>query len=712
MSLSVSRLVRVAVNLSPTAAQARSFSVLNVAGDSDVISGAQRYRTYTSLEGVVADFGTDAPEYDAAALYFGQTPKPKTLMISRWFRTAASAFLNGGVLTAAEQLLSIFTGVTSGGFKITIDGTLKSLTGLDFSGAANLNAVAAIIDTALTGASCIWDGAKFIVTSATTGLGAKASGTIILTANPSYGVRASGTVTIATNPNNGDTTTINGTVVTFVTGTPSGNQVLIAGTAALTAANLQTFLQNSADTGLAACTYNTIGAITTVTARVYGTAGNSIALLTSSVRVTVSGATLAGGVAADTLTVNGTAVTFVAVNPTGNQVLVGATSADTAANLRQFLTNSTDSNIELADYYLNGLVITVTYSVVGIAGNSFTLVKSSTAITLSGAVLSGGVVASSVSYAIAPVSGTDISAILKLTSSLASTPVTGYDAETPVAYAAIMANLSANWYGLTFAASVQPTDDQYINVADFIEGLDLKRNFGVTIQDSNVLDATYTADLASRMKALGYHQSFNQYSSSNAYAVASFFGRAFAIDFNANLSTIDMMYKQEPLVTAEDLTETQATTLQNKRCNAFVDYVNDTMIIQYGVMSGPVYFDETYGLDWFQNAVQTDVYNLLYTSATKIPQTDSGINQIVNAVSASCERAVNNGLVAPGYWNADGFGQLARGDFLKVGYYIYATPLALQSQGDREARKSPPIQVAIKLAGSVQTVDVLVNVNR
>ena len=75
-------------------------------------------------------------------------------------------------------------------------------------------------------------------------------------------------------------------------------------------------------------------------------------------------------------------------------------------------------------------------------------------------------------------------------------------------------------------------------------------------------------------------------------------------------------------------------------------------------------------------------------------------------------RAVNNGLVAPGVWNAGGFGQLQQGQMLSSGYYVYAPLVASQSQADREARKSVPIQVAAKLAGAVHSVNVLINVNR
>ncbi len=41
-------------------------------------------------------------------------------------------------------------------------------------------------------------------------------------------------------------------------------------------------------------------------------------------------------------------------------------------------------------------------------------------------------------------------------------------------------------------------------------------------------------------------------------------------------------------------------------------------------MANGDFFDERHGLDWLQNYVQNNLYNLLYTSTTKVPQTDPG----------------------------------------------------------------------------------------
>jgi hypothetical protein len=71
-----------------------------------------------------------------------------------------------------------------------------------------------------------------------------------------FTVRANtSSITIATNPVNGDTITINGTVVKFVTSGATGNQVNIGTTAAATATALYTMLAASSDVNLSKSTY-------------------------------------------------------------------------------------------------------------------------------------------------------------------------------------------------------------------------------------------------------------------------------------------------------------------------------------------------------------------------------------------------------------------------------------------------------------------------
>lgn len=236
--------------------------------------------------------------------------------------------------------------------------------------------------------------------------------------------------------------------------------------------------------------------------------------------------------------------------------------------------------------------------------------------------------------------------------------------------------------------------------------------FAVTSSDSGIIDSATTSDVASALKAAGYSRTFVQYSTKSKYAALSAFGRAFTVNFTGNNTTITLKFKTEPGVTYETLTSSQAAAVDAKNANVYVYYANDTAILQQGVMSNGDFFDERHGLDWLQNYVQTNLFNLLYTSTSKIPQTEAGITRLLTNVEMSLDQAVSNGLVAPGVWNGGDIGQITAGDTLTKGYYVYAQPLSSQAQSDREKRRAPLIQAAIKLAGAVHYADVQINVVR
>lgn len=271
-----------------------------------------------------------------------------------------------------------------------------------------------------------------------------------------------------------------------------------------------------------------------------------------------------------------------------------------------------------------------------------------------------------------------------------------------------------SWYGLHLAVpeADYPVDAEIINVAAAIEAATVSRIFGITTDDAETLVAETTTDLASKLKAAKYSRTFIQYSTSSRYAALSAFARAFTVDFTASNTTITLKFKQEPGVTYETLTTPQANSLEAKNCNVYVYYENDTAILEQGVMSNGDFFDERHGLDWLQNAVQTADFNTLYTSTTKIPQTDAGTTTRMANIEAVLDKAVGNGLFAPGKWTGGPVGQLSTGDYLTKGYYTYAESVDDQLQTDREARKGVPIQVAGKLAGAVHYGSVAITVVR
>lgn len=480
-TLPVSRVVNVAVEMSPTAAALRNFGSCLILGDSDIIDTDERIRLYSSISDIATDFGISSREYLAAQAFFSQSPQPTQVYIGRWAKSATAGRLRGRTLSSAEQDISLFTAITTGTLSLTIDGASKSMASIDLSAETNLNGVASQISSALgVSGSCAWTGERFVITSATTGTSS--------------------------------------TVATTDTGTLSS---------------------------------------------LMGFAGS---------------ATSDAGVAAESLA-----------------------SAITA----------------LLDYN--------------------------------------------------------------------------------------------TWYMVCVAPDA--SDDSIVEAAGLIEAASPSRMIGFTTQNSTEIDSTASSTLGSRLKGLGYNRTILVYSSDSPVAAASVFGRMATINFEGSNTTLTLKFKQLPGVTAENLRSSQAEALKSHNVNAFCAYQNDTSILQEGITSGGWFIDETHGLDWLQNRVETDLWNLLYTSK-KVGQDESGATAIVSCVNKSLEQGVTNGLIAPGVWNGDAFGALESGDTLSTGYYVYIQPFDEQSQSDREARKAPPIQIAVKLKGAVHFINVTITVNR
>lgn len=111
------------------------------------------------------------------------------------------------------------------------------------------------------------------------------------------GVAATGSISFAVNPSNLDTITLNATVWTFVTGTPSGNQIKIGTALSDTIQNAVLALNASTETQTVKCSYTSDLSYSKIeiTDKTIGVGGNSFTLAASA--ATASGATLAGGAA-------------------------------------------------------------------------------------------------------------------------------------------------------------------------------------------------------------------------------------------------------------------------------------------------------------------------------------------------------------------------------------------------------------------------------
>lgn len=305
---------------------------------------------------------------------------------------------------------------------------------------------------------------------------------------------------------------------------------------------------------------------------------------------------------------------------------------------------------------------------------------------------------------------TDIAYRAGLDESQALPPIAGAKGETALESVATHLDISSDWYGLLPAEPL--TVAEHMDIAALIEGQDesTARVYGVTITDTRVRNAEYQQDLGALLKPMGFNRTFLQHST-NIAAASSAFARTASVNFADINSTITLKFKKQPGIAFETLKKSEAKALADKNVNVFVVYQNDEAILQEGVMSGGAFLDEIHGLDWLQNAIQTAVWNHAAQTG-KVGQDDDSMNVVVTVVEKVLEEAKKNGLIAPGTWNAEGFGQLSQGDYLPKGYYVFCPPVAEQDQGEREARKSVVVRIAAKLKGAVHFFDLAIDVNR
>lgn len=287
---------------------------------------------------------------------------------------------------------------------------------------------------------------------------------------------------------------------------------------------------------------------------------------------------------------------------------------------------------------------------------------------------------------------------------------------------AITACRAANpdWYVGIVLGTVKA---DHLAIAAWAEAATPPTLYAYTTDDDDVI-TNVTTDVCSQLKALLYKRTIGQYATTqeagspavalypnNIYAICAIIGYAMGQNTGLANSAYTLKFKNEVGIATEPLTATMIGYAEDKYCNLYLNYANYYNVFEQGRMANGYFFDEVINLDMLVSNIQLSVMDLLYGNP-KIPQTDSGVNQIIHAINEACDQAVKIGFLAPGQWTGADCLNLKTDDMLPAGYLVQAEKCADQSQADREARKSPNIYVAVKEAGAIHSVLIGVYVNR
>lgn len=194
--------------------------------------------------------------------------------------------------------------------------------------------------------------------------------------------------------------------------------------------------------------------------------------------------------------------------------------------------------------------------------------------------------------------------------------------------------------------------------------------------------------------------------------MAAYAGRGLSVNFNGSNTTITMHLKQLLGIQPDpSMTQTLLNLAQSAGADCYVSLQGDPCVFTSGKNK---FFDQVYNLEWLVGALQVAGFNYLAQSATKVPQTEQGMDGLKGAYRSICQQAVTNQYSAPGTWTSSttfGNQALFLQNIAQYGYYIYSQPISQQLATARQARQAPLVQIAIKEAGAIQSSDVIVYVN-
>ena len=190
---------------------------------------------------------------------------------------------------------------------------------------------------------------------------------------------------------------------------------------------------------------------------------------------------------------------------------------------------------------------------------------------------------------------------------------------------------------------------------------------------------------------------------------AAYVGRAFSVNFSGSFTSQTMNLKTLVNVSPDDgLTQTDYTNAKTAGADLYVNYQGAVGVLSSG---GNAYFDVVYENLALKYAAQYGLFNALKTAGTKIPQTETGMASLRDALAQVFIQFVRNGVIAPGTWNSPqtfGDPETFRKNISEVGWYIYSLPITQQSQSERAQRIAPVIQGACKRAGAIHEADILI----
>ena len=191
---------------------------------------------------------------------------------------------------------------------------------------------------------------------------------------------------------------------------------------------------------------------------------------------------------------------------------------------------------------------------------------------------------------------------------------------------------------------------------------------------------------------------------------AALMGTAMGLELSHKDSAFALCYKTINGVVPSDLTQSEVESLKALNCNVYVARGFTHFLLENGTAANGQRYDEVLYVDKIAEDLQNAAVALLAENPDKLPQTDDSTAQFINRFSSILMGYTDRGILASAMWRGMDTGPIVNGDVVENGFVLWADSYDDQPEADRAAHKAVPVQVALCLAGSIESIVITVNV--
>lgn len=315
-----------------------------------------------------------------------------------------------------------------------------------------------------------------------------------------------------------------------------------------------------------------------------------------------------------------------------------------------------------------------------------------------------------IGYASSASSITDLSSILALTQSTASSRIDGYTPGGLVSEVSLIQTAARcagrSVFAWTLDRQYRDTQDQK-DFADWAEAQD-QAYFSACTNSVQAYNTADTTNIGFYAHNKGYIKTSVMYHNNpQVYPDVSYAALALSVNYALENSTLTMKFKQLTGIETVPLTETQLSSLKARRINTYVSMGNSSSVVREGVQSADSWFTDSHvNLSNYKEELQVEVFNVFMRNK-KVKYTSAGQDLLVSAAAKINNRYIRNGTFADREEettdNETGYTTLPA-------CTITPAPIYSATTSERANRVAPPIAIVAYEAGAFHSVAIDVTV--